>query len=230
MALVAEFTIARETFAVGRALTGTEGLTIELERIVPTDESVVPCYWVWGNDLDRYDENLAFESGVASSEVLARTDGGALYCIEWDDEMSAVVNGLFDLDFTLLSGICTADGWEIEVRFPSTEAAGAFQQHLAERGVPHSLERVSQLADDHRKANGGLTPRQHEALVVAYRTGYFDEPRETDLGELADRLGISPSSASGRLRRGHAALIEEHLAVIGQDRTDVMERRHPDTT
>lgn len=228
MALVAEFTTARETFAVGRALSGMEGVTVELERIVPTEDSVVPYYWVRGDRRDRYEEKLASEPDVDDVEVIAQTDRGTLYRIEWHTEMSAVVNGLLDLDFTLLSGTCTADGWEIEVRFPSNDAAGAFQQHLAEQGVPHTLERVYQLADASREVNDRLTPRQHEALVVAYRTGYFDEPRKTDLSELADRLDISPSSASGRLRRGHAALIEEHLAATGQDQTARMERQPAD--
>lgn len=211
MALVAEFATDSEMFVVGRALAGTEGLTIELERVIPTGESVVPYYWVWGDDLETYEDNLASEPGVESVDTIARTDEGTLYRIDEHSEMSTVIYDLFDLDFTLLRGICTVDGWELEIRFPSCDAASAFQTHLNEQSIPHILERVYQLTDAPGDPEGQLTAQQREAMLVAHQSGYFEEPRETSLRELADRLGISPSSAAGRLRRGHAALIERHI-------------------
>jgi predicted DNA binding protein len=212
MTLVAEFATDSETFVVGRALAGTEGLTIELERVIPTGESVVPYYWVWGDDLETYEDNLASEPGVEDVDAIARTDEGALYRIEGNGETSMAIYGLFDVDLTLLGGTCTVDGWEFQIRFQSSDAANAFKTHLDEQAIPHTLERVYQLTNAPGDPEGRLTAQQREALLVAYQSGYFEEPRETCLRELADRLGISPSSAAGRLRRGHAALIEHHIA------------------
>lgn len=211
MALVVEYATDSDTFVIGRALGGTDGLVIELERVIPTGESVVPYYWVWGDDLDVYEENLTSEPGIEEVDAIVRSDQGVLYRIDWHGETSATIHGLFDLEFTLLRGTCTTEGWEFEIRFPSSEAASRFQRYLTERSIPHTLERVNQLADAPAEAGSRLTRDQHEALVAAYRSGYFDEPRESSLRELADELGISPSSVAGRLRRGHAALIEEHL-------------------
>lgn len=52
-----------------------------------------------------------------------------------------------------------------------------------------------------------LSSEQEEALQAAVEHGYYESPRETDAGELADRLDVPRSTLNHRLRRA-----EEHLA------------------
>jgi predicted DNA binding protein len=52
-----------------------------------------------------------------------------------------------------------------------------------------------------------LTDSQREALLVAFERGYFEEPRDATLGEVAADLDISQPAASGLLRRGIKRLI-----------------------
>jgi hypothetical protein len=59
----------------------------------------------------------------------------------------------------------------------------------------------------------GLTDDQREALRIAYELGYFEIPRHASLEDVADRLDISASSASERLRRAQTELIEETVAT-----------------
>lgn len=54
-----------------------------------------------------------------------------------------------------------------------------------------------------------LTPLQRETLVFAIENGYYDEPRETDLEELSDALGVSKSAVSQRLRTAERKLITQ---------------------
>lgn len=56
-----------------------------------------------------------------------------------------------------------------------------------------------------------LSPQQRDALLTAYRQGYFEVPRRTTLSELADTVEISDSALSQRLRRGTGALVEQTL-------------------
>lgn len=53
-----------------------------------------------------------------------------------------------------------------------------------------------------------ITPKQWEALTLAFEKGYYDRPRDVDLKELADELAISKSAVSQRLRAAEATLIE----------------------
>ena len=58
---------------------------------------------------------------------------------------------------------------------------------------------------------GGLSPEQDAALEAAIEHGYYETPREVDVGELADRLGIPRSTLTYRLRRAEAHLAERHV-------------------
>ena len=54
---------------------------------------------------------------------------------------------------------------------------------------------------------GPLTDTQLETLKMAYVAGYYASPRETDLGELSDDLGVSKSAVSQRLKAAEAKLV-----------------------
>ena len=53
-----------------------------------------------------------------------------------------------------------------------------------------------------------LTPKQWEALELAYEAGYYDQPRSVDLQTLADELAISKSAVSQRLRAAEGTIVE----------------------
>ncbi|SDQ44062.1 helix-turn-helix domain-containing protein [Natronobacterium texcoconense] len=61
---------------------------------------------------------------------------------------------------------------------------------------------------------GSLTTKQLEALELAYLRGYYDQPRETSLADLADELGISKSAVSQRLRAAESKLVVAVLQAI----------------
>lgn len=208
MGVIAEFTTPASTFAVGRAIGDDSGLTIELERVVPTDETMIPFFWAWGEDIESFDTRLRAEPGVNTDSPLARTERGALYQIEWTGEMSEVMRGLLDLEFTLLSGKADAERWRFEIRFDDGDTASAFHTYLVEHDVPHELTRIQGLTDLSSTAGMGLTEKQRDALIAAYDGGYFSVPREMTMNDLADRLDIASSSASDRLRRGVERLVE----------------------
>lgn len=70
-----------------------------------------------------------------------------------------------------------------------------------------------------------LTDRQREVLTTAYLGGYFEQPREVDSTDLADRLGITQSTFSQHVRTAQCKIIsmlyEEHLlgtAEASEDR------------
>ncbi|WP_435196281.1 histidine kinase N-terminal 7TM domain-containing protein [Natronomonas sp. EA1] len=57
----------------------------------------------------------------------------------------------------------------------------------------------------------GLTARQREALESAYLSGYFGWPRDSTAEEVADAMGLAPSTFHSHLRKAEAKLIESHL-------------------
>jgi predicted DNA binding protein len=52
-----------------------------------------------------------------------------------------------------------------------------------------------------------LTEKQRTTVELALAKGYYEQPREVALGTLADRLGVSKSAVSQRLRNAETALV-----------------------
>jgi len=78
-----------------------------------------------------------------------------------------------------------------------------------------SLRRLTRIdaADTDRSESVTLdlsevTDKQREAVALAISSGYYRTPREADMGDLADELGISKSAMSRRL-----TAVESKLAV-----------------
>ena len=63
---------------------------------------------------------------------------------------------------------------------------------------------------------GEITPKQWEALELAYDRGYYERPRGTNLDELAAALGISKSAVSQRLCAAEARLVGAVIERLGR--------------
>jgi predicted DNA binding protein len=64
-------------------------------------------------------------------------------------------------------------------------------------------------------ANGdadGLSPEQEAALRAAVEHGYYESPREVDVGDLAAHLDVPRSTLTYRLRRAEERLAKRHVA------------------
>ena len=55
---------------------------------------------------------------------------------------------------------------------------------------------------------GALTDRQREIVLAALEAGYYEEPREASVEEVADATGCAPSTAAEHLRKAEAAVME----------------------
>lgn len=56
-----------------------------------------------------------------------------------------------------------------------------------------------------------LTDRQREVLRTAHKMGYFEYPRDSNASEVAERLGIQPSTFTEHLNAAQSKLLDELL-------------------
>jgi predicted DNA binding protein len=61
----------------------------------------------------------------------------------------------------------------------------------------------------------GLAEARRSALVAAFEAGYFTDPRETSLSDLAEQQDSSHQALSERLRRATGNLVESTLITHG---------------
>ncbi|WP_290816997.1 bacterio-opsin activator domain-containing protein [Halovivax sp.] len=215
MTVVAEFTIPPEALPFGETLLSTPGTEIEVERIVPTRESALPFFWVWGEDPAVFVDEAEREPNVANVELLERVEDGALFRAEWAPN-AELIRGINRLDATVVEAVGTADRWRFEVRTQDRSAFTDFQDLFEAQGIAIDLIRLYDLAELVEGTHRSVTPEQRETLIAAFRAGYYEDPRETTQAELGERFDVSHRAVSDRLRRGTRNLVGDALVPSGR--------------
>ncbi|APX96207.1 helix-turn-helix domain-containing protein [Natronorubrum daqingense] len=105
-----------------------------------------------------------------------------------------------------------AGAMDIVVMTPSNDVLTSLVEELRETGATVQLRRISHAGGGNAESSleidvDGVTDKQREAVCVAVEAGYFETPREANLDELADRLGVSPSAVSQRLSAVQSKLV-----------------------
>lgn len=211
MATVMEFTSPVEEFPLGSVFEDLPGVRVELERLVPQDEFVIPYFWVRGAEADDIEAAFQDHIGVVNVELIDSVESEYLMRAEWNPAYFGILRALAEEDIVILSGVGTNQGWHFEVRGESRKAISDFRSNCQAEDIPIDITAVHELLPV-QGASYELTDAQREALVMAYDCGYFDSPRQCSLADVADEIGITQQSLSSRLRRGHKKLIAATLA------------------
>lgn len=106
----------------------------------------------------------------------------------------------------------------ITVTAPDREVLSSLVHALRDVGAVVRLDRICAVGDENagrvlELATDGITEKQREAVRVAVESGYYDTPREADLGDLSDSLGVSKSAVSQRLSSVESKLVAEFYAL-----------------
>jgi len=219
MTSIAEFTLPPADFPLGRLFETRPAVTLELDRIVPSGDTVLPYFWVH-DPAGGMESNLEVFAGLPelrSVELLDDLGERGLFSSEWKPEYMGIMSAVPATGVTVLSATGSSEGWRFELRAQRTRQFSDFQQYCAEHDIPVTLRSLSRLSEGTAGARDGLTTDQREALVLAYREGYYDEPRTADQAAVAEKLGISRQALAARLRRGYRNLIERALIHPGDD-------------
>jgi hypothetical protein len=211
MSVVADVSIRAEAFLLGRVVAECPEVSVEVERVVPARNQVMPYVWVYGEQFSRLEGALSGHDDVRSFDCLDRLSDRALYRIEWVDQAEELVSGLVDVDATILRAT-SDDEWLFRIRFEEHSGLARFDRHCADHGVDYRLDRVSSLSDSQPATDPyGLTKPQYDALRLALERGYFRVPREVTFEELSEELDVSVQAISERIRRGADSVLEEAL-------------------
>lgn len=168
-------------------------------------------FWVETSDFAAVESSLAADHTVDSFRAIAGYEGRRTYGIEYSDAAKLISPPIVEAGGLVLDSHSHADGWTLTLQLDSHETLDRVAAFAEAEDIRFDVFELHQIEGDRTDAEFGLTERQIEALVNAYTQGYYDDPRETSLEELATLLDISQTAVSGRLRRASARLIEEVL-------------------
>jgi predicted DNA binding protein len=218
MATVVSFTVPAEAFPLGTVCQAYPHVTVELDRLIPTSNAIIPYARVHGGASDEA-ATLDDHPEILSATIVDHVDSDCLLRIDWDPTAEGLVKAFSTLDLSLLSAEGDATEWEFEVRADDRETLTEFQRYCEEHDIPMTFSSIDQQVPVETSVPE-LTDAQREALLAAYNAGYFDTPRETTLEEVGEQLGISRQAVADRLRRGHRALVGRLAADSHQEIRD----------
>jgi hypothetical protein len=226
MAIVTEVTFAHEDGALVDTFTANP----ELDATVVGDARTEPGETIYliqfgSSDLEYVRAALEDDHSVA-----------AVKRVEWFAEQQ-ILGVEFAPDAKLLNPVVTARnglvlkarsnqtyseprGWHERWLLPDDSALQEIWQSARDQGFQFDIVDLEQPSD----AGPGvaetatLTAEQRAGLVTAYERGYFTEPRETGLDDLAADMGLSTTAVGGRIKRGMKALILQTLIQNDQVR------------
>lgn len=209
MVVIVDFGVPAEQFALGRLFEVFPDIVIELERVIPVKSGIMPLLWVSEVDFEEFEREIRSDPIVEEVKMLTRADERNLFQIDWNPDVNSLVRPMIDNDADLLRGEGTPDTWEFRVQFVDRDHLVAFRDACLDNDVRIDLLRLYNPRSP--PESSPLSEEQTEALLRSYERGYWDIPRETDLGSLGESLGISDTAVSQRLRRGVKTLIERHV-------------------
>lgn len=217
MSVIGEFSVPAGSFVLDDALRTVPGMTIEAGQLAThSSMEVLPFLWVTGCDFERAHRALDDDPHVTDRTVAEETDDAVLYRLGWVEPVRDLINEMVDHHAAVVEATAREREWHLTLRFSKERHVSAFQRHFRDTEREFEVHHLGR-PEEPRQRTFGLTPEQHEALVLALDEGYFDVPRATSVETLGEKLDISANSVSQRLRRGNAALVRNALTVTDDD-------------
>jgi len=164
-------------------------------------------YQIESSDFPRFEDGLRKDDTVGDFErVIETRDEKAIYSFEYTDRAKVLSPVISTANGVILDMENDGSAWVMTVWMPERTELVELWDYAERNDIDIDLLRVNEYASL-GNTDAGLTDSQREALLVAFETGYFDEPRNATLSEVAADLDISQPAASGLLRRGIKRLI-----------------------
>ena len=207
MTVIADITVPAEDFELGRVLGDFPDVEVELERLVPLQEGIIPLFWISGTDVAEIEAALRENRHTRSVTQLTTADDDTLFEVRWTDQINGVVAALIDTRAKILEATGEAETWDFRLRFETREELSDLNVALTDAGIPVTLRHIYNPSVPVDAST--LSEEQREALLQAYRRGFFEVPRGITLAELAEEMDISDSALSQRMRRGLAVAVQQ---------------------
>ncbi|APX96186.1 helix-turn-helix domain-containing protein [Natronorubrum daqingense] len=218
MAVIAEFSVHSDDFALHHALTAAPEMIVEIERVVATmKDRIMPYFWVTGETLSEFERALDEDNSVKNITEVDVVEDAKLYRAEWTENIETVIFAYVEIGATILQASGRNDRWELQMRFDDQEKVADFREYCDENDVSFELLQLQEQEQPMASTQYDLTPKQRETLISALEEGYYEVPQQVTMSELAAEMGISQQALSKRFHNAHKNLITNVLTVSEPD-------------
>ncbi|RLM53908.1 DNA-binding protein [Halobellus sp. Atlit-31R] len=209
MTIIAKVYFSHPRMALANVISSLPEVEIRVLQEVSTDPVSDQSFFVVETDeVDDLERALAGDHTVETAHRVSSYEDRPVYSIEFTDDALLLGSVVTGQDGFALNAYRYDDGWVERWQLPSRESLQSVWEYANDQSFEFDIHEIHQISESRQSDASGLTDKQRTALIYAYEHGYFEEPRETTLEEIADEFDISTTAASGRVRRGVKNLIE----------------------
>ncbi|WP_122088644.1 helix-turn-helix domain-containing protein [Halalkalicoccus subterraneus] len=214
MATEATVTVPSETFPLGTVFEALPDVEVEIERIIPGADVIIPYFWVRGVPTDDITTAFSDHPGVKDLRLIDSIEDEHLLRVEWEPDYVGILTTLTETGVPLVGAVGTTEQWTFDIRGDTQEDIAAFMRLCRERDIPVTLTALHALTPVETVSEKTLTDAQQEIIDLAYERGYFESPRQVTMEELGEELGISQQAVASRLRRGTKSILGQTLSAL----------------
>lgn len=217
MTVIANVYFSHPDMALANVIQTVPSVDFRVMQEVSTDPEHDRYFFVVEtDDVAAFEAALADDHTVAAFERMSEYDAQLVYGIEFTSEAVLLASRVTEQGGFSLEAYRHEEGWIERWQLPDREALREVWEFAKDEAFTFDIRELYRITDSDVPGSGGLTDEQRRTLAVAYERGYFDEPRGITLEGLADELDISPTAASGRLRRGMKKLVESSVPDVSE--------------
>lgn len=151
---------------------------------------------------------------VEDWELVAEHEDSSLYLFEVE---AVNMPESASVDHEDLIGVCdptVGDRGLLLSLVGSQETIRDMIRNFQEAGVVPDLQKLGEY-EGGKRALETLTDRQLEVIQTAYQMGFYDVPREASMDDIAEEVGVDPSTVSEHLQRAERNLLSQQFAAQG---------------
>lgn len=214
MAVLSTVQFAHPDGALVYTLEELPSVNVRVLREASTDpEHDASVFMFRGSTLEELESVLSSDPCVAETHPMPNYQGMDVFGIQFspDTELLAPVvteQQGFSLEARRTDPESGMHGWWERWLFAQRDGLNRVWEYARDAGFQFDVLSINEFRPEGSAATGALTEEQRETLLFAYDRGYFKEPRETSLEELAGEMSLSSTAVGGRIRRGVNALVE----------------------
>jgi predicted DNA binding protein len=171
------------------------------------EEKAVELREIVTDSVSNIVEAMREQSSVSQFELLESSERRVL--VKYESSKTALYEFVEDLSLTVEFPLLVQNGWYEFDLTGTRDELNQLREALDSGGFDYELRSIVTTTE----VDSIMTERQQELLETAARKGYFEVPRQSTLGEVAESIGIDKSTASTVLRRGEAKLVNWFLST-----------------
>jgi predicted DNA binding protein len=212
MPVIADVHVTHPDIVLAPTIRDLDDASIQVVADSSTDpESRLFSFLVSCDDFDAFERALEADQTVAEWHCQARFGRTRIYQLEYAHDIKLVSPKATEVGGLVFEATSSSTGWDLQLQLPERQALADLYDYCERQDIVLDVNQVFSESEFSVDGPTGVTEPQREALVTAFEMGYFKQPREASLDDLATELDISSTAAGGRLRRGMENLVQTTL-------------------